>query len=164
MSLILESFFRYFNKHDVFDLCKSMHFYTSRDYITGKNNYFEYNPEAIQKCLDLLVPETANIMIFDNDFVLNIVEPYYKINYTDIALQTDWKFIEPLPCFRLPSHNVFLMNDFSVIPVISEMKYPVKIYQDDISEIWFCSKFYWPMGYINLHIVPPLTLQTSNEK
>ncbi|KAG5318470.1 NRDC protein, partial [Acromyrmex heyeri] len=155
--------FRYFNKHDVFDLCKSMHFYTSRDYITGKNNYFEYNPEAIQKCLDLLVPEMANIMVFNNDFVINIVEPYFKINYTDIALQKDWKFIKLLPCFRLPSRNEFLTNNFSTIPISEETsKCPVNIHQDDISEIWYCPKFYRPMCYINLHIVPSLTLQTSN--
>ncbi|XP_018052331.1 PREDICTED: nardilysin-like [Atta colombica] len=157
------AFFRYFSKHDVFDLCKNMHFYTSRDYITGKHNYFEYNPEAIQKCLDFLVPETANIIVFNNDFALNIVEPYFKINYTDIALQKDWKFIKPLTYFRLPSRNEFLTNNFSTIPISAETsKYPVKIHQDLISEIWCCPKFYWPMCYINLHIILPQMFLTSN--
>jgi len=146
----------------VFDLCKSMHFYTSRDYITGKHNYFEYNPEAIQKCLDFLVPETANIIVFNNNFALNIVEPYFKINYTDIALQKDWKFIEPLGYFCLPSPNEFLTNNFSIIPISAETsKYPVKIHQDSISEIWYCPKFYCPMCYINLHIILPQMFLTS---
>ena len=49
MPLILEDFFRFFSKHnDVFDLCKRIHFYQPRDYLTGKHIYFEYNPEAIK--------------------------------------------------------------------------------------------------------------------
>ena len=134
-----------------------MHFYPSRDYVTGKHIYFEYNPEAIQKCLDLLMPETANIMVFDNNFVLNIVEPYFKINYIDIALQKNWKFIEPLPCFRLPSRNKFLTNNFSTISVSAEAsKYPVKIHEDCMSQIWFRPKFYWTMCHINLHLFSAL--------
>ncbi|KYN41293.1 Nardilysin [Trachymyrmex septentrionalis] len=151
--------FRFFSKHDdVFDLCKRMHFYQPCDYLTGKHIYFEYNPEAIQKCLNLLVPETAKIMIFNNNFKLNIVEPHFKINYEDIMLPNVWldcwKSIEPLSNFRLPSLNKFLTNNFSFIPISTEAsKYPVKIHNDSISEIWFRPKFQWPVCHINLHIV-----------
>ncbi|KYN41292.1 Nardilysin [Trachymyrmex septentrionalis] len=151
--------FRFFSKHDdVFDLCKRMHFYQPCDYLTGKHIYFEYNPEAIQKYLNLLVPETAKIMVFNNDLELNIVEPHFKINYKDIALPNEWlerwKFIEPLSNFHLPSCNKFLTNNFSFISVSEEVpKYPVKIYNDSISEIWFRPKFYLPVCHINLHIV-----------
>ncbi|XP_018057367.1 PREDICTED: nardilysin-like [Atta colombica] len=154
--------FRFFSKHnDVFDLCKRMHFYQPRDYLTGKHIYFEYNPEAIQKCLDFLMPETAKIMIFNDDVALNIVEPHFEINYKDIELPKEWierwKSIEPLPDFNLPSCNKFLTNNFSIISVSAEAsKYPVKIHHDYMSEIWFRPKFYWPMCHINLHIISSL--------
>ncbi|XP_018339275.1 PREDICTED: nardilysin-like [Trachymyrmex septentrionalis] len=153
--------FRFFKHDDVFDLCKSMHFYPSRDYVTGKHIYFEYDPEAIQKCLNFLMPETANIMILTNDFELNIVEPHFKINYIDMVLPKEWierwKSMEPLSSFHLPSRNKFLTNNFFFIPVSEEAsKYPLKIHQDCLSEIWFCPKFHWPVCHINLHIVFPL--------
>ncbi|KYN41278.1 Nardilysin, partial [Trachymyrmex septentrionalis] len=158
--------FRFFKHDDVFDLCKSMHFYPSRDYVTGKHIYFEYDPEAIQKCLNFLMPETANIMILTNDFELNIVEPHFKINYIDMVLPKEWierwKFIEPLSNFHLPSRNEFLTNNFFFIPVSAEAsKYPVKIHQDCLSEIWFCPKFHWPVCHINLHIVSSLYPRTA---
>ncbi|XP_018365094.1 PREDICTED: nardilysin-like [Trachymyrmex cornetzi] len=151
--------FRFFSKHDdVFDLCMSMHFYQPCDYLTGKHLYFEYNPEAVQKCLDFLVPETAMIMIFNYDYKLHIVEPDFKINYRDISLPKEfierWKSIEPLSDFQLPLRNEFLTNNFSILPVSAEApKYPVKIHHDCMSEIWFCPKFHWPMCHINLHII-----------
>ncbi|KYM76122.1 Nardilysin [Atta colombica] len=154
--------FRFFSKHDdVFDLCKSMHFYPSRDYVTGKHIYFEYNPEAIQKCLDFLMPETANIMIFNSDFEINIDDPRLKINYTYMALSKasleHWKSIEPLPDFQLPLRNEFLTNNFSTISISAEAsEYPVKIHEDCMSQIWFRPKFYWPMCHINLHLFSAL--------
>jgi len=152
-------FFRFFSKHnDVFDLCREMHFYQPCDYLTGKHIYFEYNPEAIQKCLNLLMPETAKIIIFNNRFKINIVEPHIKIVYKDMELPKEWlnhwKSIEPLSNFHLPSRNKFLTNNFSFIPVSAKAsKYPVKINNDSVSEIWFCPKFNWPVCHINLHIV-----------
>ncbi|KAG5337867.1 NRDC protein, partial [Acromyrmex heyeri] len=160
--------FRFFSKHDdVFDLCKRMHFYQPCDYLTGKHIYFEYNPEAIQKYLDLLMPETAKIMIFDKNARLDIVEPHFKINYIRIEILNQyierWKSIEPLPDFNLPSCNKFLTNNFSIISVPTEAsKYPVKIHQDCFSEIWFHQKFHWPMCHINLNIYSSLNSKTKN--
>ncbi|KYN37329.1 Nardilysin, partial [Trachymyrmex septentrionalis] len=162
--------FRFFSKHnDVFDLCKGMHFYQPCDYLTGKHIYFEYNPEAIQKCLNLLMPETAKIMIFNNRFKKNIVEPHIKIIYKDMELPDEWlnhwKSIEPLSSFHLPSRNKFLTNNFSFIPISAKAsKYPVKINNDSVSEIWFCPKFNWPVCHINLHIVSISHLQFRKSK
>jgi len=104
-----------------------MHFYQPRDYLTGKHIYFEYNPEAIQKCLDFLISETAKIMIFNDDVALNIVEPHFEINYKDIELSKewieDWKSIEPLPDFNLPSCNKF----FTIIIISLSYRYQQKL-------------------------------------
>ncbi|KAG5331103.1 NRDC protein, partial [Acromyrmex heyeri] len=159
--------FRFFNKHDdVFDLCKSMHFYPSRDYLTGKHNYFEYNPEAIQECLNFLTPETVNIMNFGDD--LDLGTTCFKACCSITALPKErieyWKSIEPLPDFNLTLFNAFLIDNISLIPVSTETsKYPVNVYYDDILEIWYRPKFYWPMCHINLHIVCSLKIQTPED-
>ncbi|KYN37807.1 Nardilysin [Trachymyrmex septentrionalis] len=171
---IEENNFRFADEEDpadyVEDLCESMHFYPSRDYITGNELYSEYNPEAIQKCLDYLVPETVNIMIFNEDFdylELNKVEPWFQTKYTDIEISKEWierwKSIEPLSDFYLPLENTFLTNDFSLIPLPAEVpKYPVKLYSNTLSEIWYRPdpKFRLPECYMNFHFISPLGLQS----
>ncbi|KAG5331261.1 NRDC protein, partial [Acromyrmex charruanus] len=165
----ISSFFRFFHKHDdVFDLCKSMHFYPSRDYLTGKHNYFEYNPEAIQECLNFLTPETVNIMNFGDDLDLDTDAPCFEGYCSITALPKErieyWKTIEPLPDFNLTLFNAFLIDNISLIPVSAETsKYPVKVYHDQFVEIWYRPKFYWPMCHINLHIVCFLKIITRKD-
>ncbi|KAL0128438.1 hypothetical protein PUN28_003607 [Cardiocondyla obscurior] len=75
------------------DLCESMHFYPPCDYITENELYFEYNPDVIHKCLNYLVLENANIMIFNEDFdnlELNKIEPWFKTKYLDINMPKEW--------------------------------------------------------------------------
>lgn len=177
MSLILGGLFRFANEEDpadyVEDLCESMHFYPPRDYITGNELYFEYDPEAIQKCLDYLVPENANIMIFNEDFdslELNKVEPWFKTKYVDIEIPKEWierwKSIEPLPDFHLPLQNTFLTSDFSLIPIPEEVpKYPIKLHNDDISEIWYRPdpKFRLPECYMNFNFISSLGFQSPKK-
>ncbi|KYN45436.1 Nardilysin [Trachymyrmex septentrionalis] len=161
--------FRFFNKHDdVFDLCKSMHFYPPRDYLTGKHNYFEYNSEAVEECLEFLKPETVNIMNFGNDLDLDMDEPRLRTYCSITALPKEWienwKSIEPLPYFHLLLLNAFIIDNISLISGSAEtLKYPVKIQDNDILEIWYCPKFYWPMCHINLHIVCSLKIETPKD-
>ncbi|XP_011051509.1 PREDICTED: nardilysin-like [Acromyrmex echinatior] len=106
-----------------------------------KHIYFEYNPEAIQKYLDLLMPETAKIMIFDKNGGLNIVEPHFKINYRHCKLLDEyiecWKSIEPLPDFDLPSF-LFQMYCNVLKYLLLEELYPAVIagfdYEIDVNE------------------------------
>ncbi|XP_012524901.1 nardilysin isoform X2 [Monomorium pharaonis] len=172
---IEENNFRFADEEDpadyVEDLCESMHFYPPRDYITGNELYFEYDPESIQKCLDYLVPENANIMIFNEDFdclELNKIEPWFKTKYTDIEIPKEWierwKSIKPLPDFHIPLQNTFLTSDFSLIELPVEVpKYPVKLHNDRISEIWYRPdhKFRLPECYMNFHFVSSLGLQSA---
>ncbi|XP_047363441.1 nardilysin-like [Vespa velutina] len=154
------------------ELSENMHFFPPEDYITGSELYFDYNPEAIQMCMDYLSPDNVNIIIFDkkfNDEEFDKVEPWFKTKYTDMDIPTEWtetwKTITPLPEFHLPLPNIFLTNDFSLIPVISDVpKYPVKIHSDDISEIWYRPdpKFGLPECYMYFYIISPLTTSAKN--
>ncbi|KAF7385820.1 hypothetical protein HZH66_011662 [Vespula vulgaris] len=154
------------------ELSENMHFFPPEDYITGSELYFDYNPEAIQMCMDYLSPDNVNIIIFDkkfNDEEFDKVEPWFKTKYTDMDIPTEWtetwKTITPLPEFHLPLPNIFLTNDFSLISVTSDVpKYPVKIHSDDISEIWYRPdpKFGLPECYMYFYIISPLTTSAKN--
>ncbi|EGI63110.1 Nardilysin [Acromyrmex echinatior] len=163
---ITENNFRLLGNNDYVDcLCKNMHLYPSRDYITGRYNFFEYDPEAIQKCLDYLVPETVNIMIFNKNFHrfgLNKIDLWTNTLYKDGEISQKWierwKSIEPLPNFHLPLSNTLVTSDVSLlsIPVMAP-KYPIKIADTHLTQIWHYQKFSWPKCYINFQFIayPP---------
>ncbi|KYQ58485.1 Nardilysin, partial [Trachymyrmex zeteki] len=172
---MMENDFRFINEKDsvdyVVNLCKDMHFYPPRDYIIANELIcIEYNPEAIQKCLNYLMPETAILLekhrSLPSDYhEVQSRENCYEYTYTEIP--KEWierlKSIEPLPDFHLPLKNVFIASDFSLIPIPAEVpKYPVKIYNDHISEIWYrlSPKFRLPKCYINLQFVSSLGIQS----
>ncbi|KYQ60318.1 Nardilysin, partial [Trachymyrmex zeteki] len=171
---ITENNFRLLGNNDYVEcLCKNMHLYEPRDYITGKQNYFEYDPEAIQKCLDYLVPETVNIMIFNKNFdsfELTKINRWANIVYEDIEIPQNWikcwKSIEPLPDFHLPLSNTFVTNNIPLlsIPVVAP-KYPIKLVETCLLQIWHHQKFNWPKCYINFQfIVYPLGFQSPKIK
>lgn len=148
-----------------------MHLYPSRHYLTGNKLYFEYNSEHIRKCLSDLVPETANIMIFDKDFEnfeLNKVERWSKTRYTDIDIPKKWierwKFIKPLPEFHLPHPNLFLPKDFTSIVIPAEVpKYPKQLHNNHQMEVYYRPDNKLPKCHINLHLVSPLVLQSPKQ-
>ncbi|KYN14347.1 Nardilysin, partial [Trachymyrmex cornetzi] len=154
-------------------LCKNMHFYPPEAYLTGDKLNSNYNAEVIQKCLNYLAPEKPNIMIFAKDFngcKLNKVEPWWQMAYTDIQIKKRWieiwKVIEPLPEFVLPLPNTYLTNDFNLIKTPKEQteKYPIKLYFNTVSEIWYRhdSKFRLPECCMHFYFISPLKLQSLN--
>lgn len=155
------------------DLCDNMQYFPPRDYITGSELYFEYNPEAIQNCMDFLIPEEMNIIIFDKKFddkEFNKLEPWFKTKYTDVEIPQEWierwKTIEPLENFHLPLPNEYLVRDFSLMNLPADVpKYPVKIYNDDMSEIWYRPDptFRLPECYMNFYFISPLTSMSSRK-
>lgn len=155
------------------DLCECMHFYPPRDYITGSELYFEYDPDAIRNCMDYLKPENVNIIIFDkkfNDEEFDKVEPWFQTKYTDIEIPVEWierwKTIEPLKEFHLPFPNKYLTSDFSLATIPSDIsKYPTKVYDDPKSEIWYRQdiKFRLPECFINFHLISPLPFMSSKK-
>lgn len=155
------------------DLCENMHFYSPSDYINGSDLYFEYDPVSIRACMDVLVPENANIIICDKKFnedEFEKIEPWFKTKYTDTEIPADWidcwKKIEPFPDFHLPEPNVFVTDDFTLIPVPENVPHcPIKIHSDALSEVWYKpdAKFRLPECYMNFYYLSPLPL-ASPEK
>ncbi|XP_011060486.1 PREDICTED: nardilysin-like [Acromyrmex echinatior] len=161
--------------HYVINLCKGMHFYPPRDYITAnKLICIEYNPEAIQKCLNYMKPETAIITVLQEKprpltLDCNEIQTHWNEKeciYIEVPKEyiEQWKSIEPLPNFYLPLKNVFIASDFSLISTSEkDSKYPVEIYNDHISEIWYCPNLKFcclPKCYINFQFISPLGFQS----
>ncbi|XP_018368699.1 PREDICTED: nardilysin-like [Trachymyrmex cornetzi] len=160
----------------VVSLCKGMHFYPPRDYITANELIcVKYNPEDIQSCLNYLKPETAIITIlqekprsltFDHNEVQSHVNWDEKKHiYIEISKEyiEHWKSIEPLSNFHLPLRNVFIASDFSLISISEKVsKYPVKIYNDHVSEIWYCPnlKFRLPKCHMNFQFISSIGVQS----
>ncbi|KYM87526.1 Nardilysin, partial [Atta colombica] len=174
---IRQNTFRYINydKEDISEVelfCKNMHFYPPKAYITVNQLDSNYNAKVIQKYLNYLAPEMANIMIFSKDFncfELKKVEPWWQTAYTDIEIPKvwieRWKVIEPLPEFHLPSSNIFLINNFHLLKTTSNEKiekYPVKLYNNSISELWYHPdfKFCLPKCCMHFYFISPLKLQS----
>ncbi|EGI61952.1 Nardilysin, partial [Acromyrmex echinatior] len=176
---IMEYNFRFINEEDsvhyVINLCKGMHFYPPRDYITAnKLICIEYNPEAIQKCLNYMKPETAIITVLQEKprpltLDCNEIQTHWNEKeciYIEVPKEyiEQWKSIEPLPNFYLPLKNVFIASDFSLISTSEkDSKYPVEIYNDHISEIWYCPNLKFcclPKCYINFQFISPLGFQS----
>ncbi|XP_018306505.1 nardilysin-like [Mycetomoellerius zeteki] len=154
---------------NVIDLSRSMHFYPSRDYITGNKLHFEYNAKDIQQCLNYLTPEAANIMIFTNkDFELNEVKEWSKTKYTDVEKSIvpqewveHWKSIEAPLDIHLPLPNTFLPSDYSLMSVPAAVpKYPKQLISDSTAEIWYhpYSKIRLPKCYMYFHLISSLGL------
>ncbi|XP_018306510.1 nardilysin [Mycetomoellerius zeteki] len=151
-------------------LSKNMHLNPPNAYICGNQLNPNYDSKVIQKCLNYLAPEMANIMIFSDDFYgfeLNKVEPWWQTAYTDIEISKEWieywKAIKPLPDFSLPSPNIFLTDNLLLIPLPKEIpKYPIKLYSNPVSEIWYRPdpKFRLPRCYMYFHFISPLKLQS----
>ncbi|KYN14389.1 Nardilysin [Trachymyrmex cornetzi] len=169
-----ENSFRFFGekkpKDNVSSLCINLHHYPSRDYLTGSEIYFEYDPEVITKILNCLTPEAANIIIFDKDFddlELDKVDSWSKARYTDIEIPQEWlehwKSVEPLPDFHLPDKNKYLHVKHSLEPLPAKVpKYPVKLYSDSVSELWYRPdpKFRLPISFMYTHFISCLGLQS----
>ncbi|KYM98616.1 Nardilysin [Cyphomyrmex costatus] len=172
INMAVEYSFRYNDDHCPLNnatiLCGNMHLYPPRDYITG-NVFFEYDSKEINKFLNYLVPETANIMIFDYDYlVLDKIESGRNTSYIDIEIPQKWykcwKSIEPLSDFHLPLKNEWLPIECTLISMPAKFsKYPIKLYSDSISDIWYCPdlKFCLPKCYMYFHLVSSLGHKSS---
>ncbi|KYM87527.1 Nardilysin [Atta colombica] len=167
-----KNIFRYFKEENprdnVSSLCINLHQYPSRDYLTGSKIHFEYDPKTITNILNYLTPETANIMIFNKDFDMELdkVDSWSKAEYTDIKISQEWlehwKTVEPLPDFHLPEKNICLHIEHSLDSLPAKVsKYPIKLYSDSISEIWYRPdpKFRLPISYMYTHFISSVGLQ-----
>lgn len=159
---------------NVENLSENMQLYPPKDYITGNELYFEYDPGAIRDCLDRLRADKANIIVFDTKLreeELEKIEPWFQTKYTDSEIPKDWikrwETIKPFAEFHLPQPNVFITNNFDLIDKSLDPgnKYPMKILSDSRSEVWYRadSKFALPECYIYSYLILPTAVVSAKK-
>lgn len=152
------------------DMSDNMFFYPPREYITGYYLSSEYNKDVIQMCLDCLVPDNVNIIVYSKTYdeqQFDKFEPWFETKYADKEIPLEyierWKSIEPFPEYHLPLPNIFLVNDFTMVPLSSNVAlYPEEVYHDEKSEIWYRPdpKFGLPDCHMALYFISDVPRET----
>ncbi|XP_063912496.1 nardilysin-like isoform X1 [Zophobas morio] len=157
----------------VTEMSENMQLYPPEDYITGSNLLFDYDPESIEMVLNCLTPDKMNISVLCNKNNLqpglnfDKTEKWFGTKYSkqDIPEQwlKKWQEASPLREFALPSSNIFLTEDFTILQEDEQHpKYPEKILSTDLVELWYRKdqKFKLPIAYYNFYFINPVAIQT----
>lgn len=153
------------------NIVEDMHFYPSKDYLTGPRLYFDYKPDEVTKLLSYIKPDLVNIIVrakeFDSSISLDQTEHWFQTKYgcNEINPQwvKTWQDVEPYPEFFLPPPNSFISSDFQILQSSnSESKYPIKVKSTNNLEIWhkLDSIFKLPIASINLHFLSAIVLSS----
>ncbi|XP_022187106.2 nardilysin [Nilaparvata lugens] len=149
------------------NLCEQMQFYKPEEYINADDLFFEYKPEDINLIMDKMEPDNAMIVVssklFAKPLKLDKVEPWFKTKYNRRPIPeswlTDWKELNPNDYFSIPEPNIFITDNFDLLPLPENLpEYPEIIKKDEYFELWYKQDktFRIPTGIINLLLVSPL--------
>ena len=161
--------FDYKDKKDPDDYVKecidNLFKYKPEDCLVGNSLYREYNPELINKYINLLTIDKCNIYFsskfFEKECTLS--EKWYKTKYIKekfpITQEEVDKYVSKNP-IGYPPENIFIPRDLSVYPIENIEKYPKKILENKNSNVYFLqdSIFNLPKAIIGLIIYLPENL------
>lgn len=148
-------------------LCANMQLYPPRHYLLGETRLFEYNPAMIQKCLDMLVPEKANIMIisclYQKQGICTLKEPYLETQYCvqDVPQEwaSAWANLTPDPYFDVPQPNKYIATDFSLKEESEyQLELPVQVHNTGCYRLWYKkdNKFKVPRACVYFQLISPV--------
>ncbi|XP_013394471.1 nardilysin [Lingula anatina] len=155
-------------------ICENMQLYPPEEYLTGDSLLFEYEPQLIEQCQNLMTPDRANIMVFSKKFeemgICNQKEKWFQTDHCVEDVPEEWMqaWMSPdlgnNPELHLPKENEFIATDFSLkepdmTPV---MEFPVAILDNEQSKIWYMKDMHFnvPKAYIFFHLISPIVGQT----
>ncbi|GBP39355.1 Nardilysin [Eumeta japonica] len=128
IKMIMDTDFRFSEESEPADyvgaLAENMHLFPPEHFITGDELFYKYDPKGITEVLASMKPEKVNIMILSNKYSTPIeydaVEKWFGTEYhrEDIPDKwlDRWAKVEPYKCFHLPDENVYITNNFDLIP------------------------------------------------
>lgn len=108
---------------------------------------------------------------YNDQVTYELTEPWFATMYTEMDLPDKWialwKNAKPHPEFALPEPNPFIADDFDILYKEGQVipKYPVKIVDNDLCELWFRQddKFLLPTACYSFYFMTPLAI-ASTEK
>ncbi|XP_064472121.1 nardilysin-like [Ornithodoros turicata] len=148
-------------------LCQNMQVYPPHHYFTGDCLLYEYNTDIIQRCMDLMTPERANVILLTSRYRKRAsviqVEPYLQSKYTMDEVPDEWKKewsnIPRDPYFRIPGTNKYIATDFSIKSETEHLSdLPIKLHDDERYRLWykFGGNFEDPKACLYFHFISPL--------
>lgn len=148
-------------------LCSNMQLYPPQHYLLGETCLFEYDPAIIQNCLDMLVPQKANIMIiscrYQKQGICTLKEPYLETQYCvqDIPQEwtSAWANLTPDPYFDVPQPNKYIATDFSLKEESDyQSELPVQVHETGCYRLWYKkdTKFNVPKACIYFQLISPV--------
>ena len=157
--------FDYKNKLDAINLVKTyvnnLRNYENEDVLIGSYLIEDFDEELIKKYLNLLSIENCNIYLFSKKYEneCNLTEKWYetKFNKEKFSLNSE-DVINYKCCYKLdyPPKNLFIANNFDILPSLNENVHPEKILNDYDKdyEVWYKKDdiFKLPKAIINGHI------------
>lgn len=153
----------------VTELSENMLIYDEEDYLSGPSLFHEYSPETIARFLNLLTANRVAMFILAKEFDNSdsfVKDPIFGTKYLAESLTEElehkWSTIEPHPFFLIQSENQYLTTNFSILPQVSDIKYPEKIFENDYIALWYKqdTHFKLPKGYIMFNFITQLPSQS----
>ncbi|XP_020508326.1 nardilysin [Labrus bergylta] len=153
------------------DICENMQLFPKKDFLTGDQLMFEYQPEVIRAALSLLTPERANLMLLspEHEGQCPLREKWFGTQYSVDDIQQEWMErwmgnLELNSDLHLPVENEFIATDFTLKPSdCPDTELPVRIADSDRGCLWYKkdNKFKIPKAYIRFHIISPVIQQSA---
>ncbi|XP_058887819.1 nardilysin-like isoform X2 [Acipenser ruthenus] len=173
---IQDNEFHYQEQTDPIDyvenVCENMQLFRKPDILTGDQLMFEYKPEVISAVLNLLVPDTANLLLLspNNEGSCPLKEKWFGTQYSVQDIEKEWSErwsgdFELNPDLHLPAENKFIATDFNLkTSDCPDTEYPVRIINNEKGCLWYKkdNKFKIPKAYVRFNLISPL-IQKSPE-
>lgn len=161
---------------NVSDLVTNLKFFPPKHTLSGTSLYFDYDPNGINRILDLLNNSIMNIMITTkekfNGHDFDKIEPWFGTEYCQIDFPTEWydmwKNAKTYSEFAIPPSNQFIATDFTILCDASSVipKYPEKIIDNQLCELWFKqdNRFLFPIAHYYIYFKSPVVRQNNPVK
>lgn len=136
----------------------------------------EFDPVAIHDAIDALNERNFNIIVFtrrkyDKSIEFELKDGNCRLEYSVRKMPGKWISLWNNPKMfseiNLPSPNPYIANDFTILYNGSQSvpEYPTKVYENDVSELWFRQddKFLVPTARCHFHL-KSTTMSSPDEK
>ncbi|XP_045503200.1 nardilysin-like [Colias croceus] len=105
-------------------LAENMQNLPPQHYITGDRLYYKYDPQGITDLLECMTADKVNIMILSNmhsePIPYDAKEKWFGTEYKKKEIPSNWLKrwlnVEPYKQFHLPDKNIYITNNFDLIP------------------------------------------------
>ncbi|KGL77582.1 Nardilysin, partial [Tinamus guttatus] len=153
------------------NISEHMHLFHKRDFLTGDQLLFEYNPKVIKDILGLLCPQRANLCLLSaaNEGRCPLKERWFETPYSVEDIDEYWADVWACDFelnwdLHLPQENKYIATDFSLkAPDFPKMEYPVKILNMPQGCMWYKNdkKFKKPKAYVHFHLISSQVQQSA---